>query len=314
MSSGETNYERRGFRGATPEMRQRLETIGATFLEGYNVAITHGTPNEPLLAELEKVDLELRGFAYEGAAMGFALLDRLTPWRPNRFGQFLRIKGDVHPYMLHVGVGWVWARIPLGTRRARARLDPVLAWLAYDGWGFHEGFFRWPKYVDGNRWPMQLTGYEKRSFDQGLGRSLWFVNGGNPDLILEMTKKFPADRRGDLWSGIGLAATYAGIVTQETLSTLRNCAGEKWSCLAQGAAFAAEARQRAGNSAEYTEMATRILCGLSTTEAARLCDTTLENLPENGSEPAFEIWRTRIQNQLQQTRAVQKPLRNIVNA
>jgi len=295
-------------------MRQRLEKIGATFLEGYNAAVTRGVANELMLGELEQVDLELRGFAYEGAAMWLALLDRLTPWRPDRFPQFLHTKGDVHAYMMHVGVGWVWARLPFGTRHARRQLDPVLAWLAYDGWGFHEGFFRWSKYIDGRRWPRQLIGYEKRSFDQGLGRSWWFLNGGNPDLILETIEHFPAERRGDLWSGIGLAAAYAGIVTQEVLCTLRNYAGEKWPCLAQGAVFAAKARQRARNSADHTELATNILCGLSTTEAARLCDTTLENLPENGSEPAFEIWRTRIQNQLRQTQAVQKPSRNIVNA
>ena len=81
--------------------------------------------------------------------------------------------------MVHVGVGWVWARVPFGFRRRQRRLDPLLGWLAFDGWGFHEGFFHWPKYIAGQPAPKKLKGYERRVFDQGLGRSFWFVNGGN---------------------------------------------------------------------------------------------------------------------------------------
>ena len=77
----------------------------------------------------------------------------------------------------------MWARLPINPRRARQRLDPVLGWLGCDGYGFHEGFFHWPKYISGQRPPKKLTGYETRVFDQGLGRSWWFVNGGNAELI-----------------------------------------------------------------------------------------------------------------------------------
>ena len=43
-------------------------------------------------------------------------------------------------------------------------------------------------------------------FDQGLGRSFWFVNGGNPELIAQTIHSFPDSRQADFWSGIGLAA------------------------------------------------------------------------------------------------------------
>ena len=48
-------------------------------------------------------------------------------------------------------------------------------------------------------------------------------------------------------------------------------------------------------------MATQALCGSSALEAARLCDTTLENLPANAEQPAYEIWRQRIQRHFQET-------------
>lgn len=294
----ETSFARRGFRGATVEMRARLEHVGATFVAGYHAALEQDSP-ETLAAELAGVELELRGFAFEGAAMGLALLDRLAPWRANRVHEFLRGEGDAHAYMIHVGVGWVWARMPFGFRRAQRKLDPLLGWLAFDGWGFHEGFFHWQKYISGHPAPGRLNRDERRVFDQGLGRSFWFVNGGDPDLIARTITGFSTERQADLWSGIGLAATYAGMASEQVLKTLVESAGVNAPQLAQGSAFAAKARQRAGNLTAYTDRATSLLCGMSALEAARLCDTTLENLPANAPQPAYEIWRQRIQNRFQ---------------
>jgi hypothetical protein len=281
-------------------MRTRLEQLSAVFLLGYHAALEHGDP-ETLGPELNMVNLQWRGFAFEGAAMGLALLDFLTPWRRDRLCKFLRGAGNTHAYMIHVGVGWVWARVPFGFRRRQRRLDPLLGWLAFDGWGFHEGFFHWPRYIAGQPSPKKLSGYERRVFDQGLGRSFWFVNGGNIKLIARTISNFPIGRQPDLWSGIGLAATYAGIVSEASLGELCEKSGSFQSQLAQGAAFAAKARQRAGNLTDYTDLATGVLCRMSARDAAHLCDHTLENLPANTDPPAFEIWRQRIQNHFQNT-------------
>jgi hypothetical protein len=295
LPAEEINYARRGFRGATEDVQARLEQIGATFLSGYHAALYHGAQAD-LATTLNSVEKELRGFAFEGAAMGLALLDFLTPWCRTRIGEFLRGPGHEHTYMVHVGAGWVWARLPVNVRRARQRLDPVLCWLAFDGFGFHEGFFHWPKYVAGQLPPKKLSGYERRAFDQGLGRSWWFVNGGNTKLITSTIGNFLADRQPDLWSGIGLAATYAGVASEPVLVALRKSAGAYWPQLAQGAAFAAKARQRASNSTAYTDLAAKILCRMPANDAARLTETTLENLPTDSRVPAYEIWRCRLQN------------------
>jgi hypothetical protein len=295
LSTGAVDFQRRGFRGASAALRSRLEQVGGSFLAGYHLALESDSTAE-LSAKLDGVERELRGFAFEGAAMGLALLDFLTPWRRDRINQFLRGVGDAHAYMIHVGVGWVWARAPFGFRRAQKKLDPLLGWLAFDGWGFNEGFFHWPKYIAGQPAPKKLSGYERRVFDQGLGRSFWFVNGGNVALIAQTISNFSADRQADLWSGIGLAATYAGILSQPALGELRERAGNFQPQLAQGAAFAAKARQRAGNSTADTSLATEIICGLPAADAARVTDAALENLPADAAEPAYEIWRRRIQN------------------
>jgi hypothetical protein len=305
LSHEETSYARRGFCGATEQMRSRLERVGTVFLLGYHAALEHGD-SEMLVLELNAVELEWRGFAFEGAAMGLALLDWLTPWRRDRIRKFLRGAGDMHSYMIHVGIGWVWARMPFGFRRRQIKLDSLLGWLAFDGWGFHEGFFHWPKYIGGQPAPKKFCGYQRRVFDQGLGRSFWFVNGGNIELIAQTLANFPAARQPDLWSGIGLAATYAGIINETSLGELHETAGKFQPQLAQGAAFAAKARQRAGNATEYTSLATRIICGLSATEAARITDEALNNLPADANVPAFEIWRCRIQNYFTNSRHLRK--------
>ena len=300
----ETGYGRRGFRGATELMRARLDRVGAVFLLGYHAALEHGV-SEALSRELNEVESEWRGFAFEGVAMGLALLDLLTPWRRRRIGAFLQGAGEAHAYMIHVGIGWVWARMPFGFRRWQQTLDPLLGWLAFDGWGFHEGFFNWPKYINGQPAPGILSGYERRAFDQGLGRSFWFVNGGNKELIAQTTARFSTGRQSDLWGGIGLAATYAGGAGADLLTDLRDAAGGFQPELAQGAAFAAKARQRAGNGTEYTSLATEILCGLPAADAARLTDEALENLTGGSDVPAYEMWRRRIQCHFRSSRIKQ---------
>jgi enediyne biosynthesis protein E3 len=289
------DFQQRGFQGASACLQRRLEQAGRTFLAGYHHALESPLPEE-LAAKLAAVDLELRGFAFEGAAMGLALLDLLTPWRRDRLRKFLRDAADAHAYMVHVGVGWVWARVPFGFRRRQKKLDPLLGWLAFDGWGFHEGFFHWPKYVAGQPAPKKLSGYERRVFDQGLGRSFWFVHGGNVELIARAISNFSSDRQSDLWSGLGLAATYAGIVSEEVLQKIRERSGPFHPQLAQGAAFAAKARQRAGNSTDYVQRAAKVLCDATADDAARVTDAALENLPADAAVPAYEIWRRRIQD------------------
>lgn len=297
----ETSFARRGFRGTNLELRAGLERAAATFVAGYHAALEHGAPTA-VTDELQRLEADLCGFGFEGAAMGLALRDRLSPWRARCIPEFLRGVGDAHAYMIHVGIGWVWARLPIGFRREQRKLDPLLGWLAFDGWGFHDGFFRWHNFAPNHLAPRRLVDYERRAFDQGFGRSFWFSHGGDVELIARTIATFAPDRRADLWSGVGLAATYAGGASEAALRLLRESAGLHRAPLAQGAAFAAKARERGGNRTPYTELAANILCGLSAPGAARLTDATLENLPTDTAAPAYEIWRQRIQNHFASTR------------
>lgn len=294
ISAEETHFDRRGFPASLPSIQQHLERIGAAFVSGYHAALLEERPL-PLAETLDQTELELRGFAYEGAAMGLALSDLLTLWRWNHWETFLENQGMDHIYMIHVGFGWTLARLPFARKRAFARLDPLLRWLALDGYGFHEGYFHSRESIEWQRRPGWISGYAGRAFDQGLGRSLWFVKGAVVEHIRQTIHDFPEGRRGDLWSGVGLAATYAGGVDRDALLSLREMADGYHLQLAQGAAFAAKTRRRAGNLTDHTEIASEALCGLSAEKAAALTDEALLDLPNDGAEPAYEYWRRRIQ-------------------
>lgn len=301
ISPEEATFARRGFRGDGAESRLRLEEIGHTFLQGYHIALEENKP-ETLGFRLDEVDAELRGFAFEGAAMGLALLDFLTPWRrkEKRVQIFLKGSGVDHVYMIHIGIGWAVARLPWHRaciERSIEQLDPLLRWLAVDGYGFHEGYFYWRFYVEKQTVPKGLFNYSCRAFDQGLGRSLWFVEGANVNRISRTINVFLPARHADLWSGVGLACTYAGGVDRTVIKALKTAAEHYGPHLGQGAAFAAKARQRAGNSAPHTELACEVLCGMSAHAAAKITDAALEGLPPDGKDPAYEVWRGRIRAQ-----------------
>src|SRR3954454_15260393 len=293
----ETSFARRGFRTGSTAVRERLEKVGSCFAAGYHAGLEE--PGcQALAARIDReVDRDHRGFACEGAGMALALLDALIPGRRGRLARFLAGPGDAQRYIVNVGAGWILARLPLSPERLLARLDPLFGWLPLDGYGFHEGYFRWPRSVERREVPRKLRGYARRGFDQGLGRSLWFVDGADVERLPRTIGAFPPARRPDLWAGLGLAVGYAGGRSEAETAALRRAAGPLAPELAQGVAFAAEARERAGNPAAHTELAARAICGLSAAQAAEVAREAAEGLPAGRpEEPAYEVWRRRIQD------------------
>src|SRR5947199_74099 len=67
--------------------------------------------------------------------------------------------------------------------------------------------------------------YFLRAVDQGIGRALWFIHGAQALDVAAAVASFAEHRRPDLWSGVGLAATFAGGCDTAGLATLRRAAG-----------------------------------------------------------------------------------------
>ncbi|HTJ38380.1 MAG TPA: DUF1702 family protein [Dactylosporangium sp.] len=309
----DTDLAKRGFRLGTDAARTALQNAGRSFVGGYAAAAGTRTPADAA-ARLERTPPDLRGFAYEGAAMAYAVMDGLWLGGGDGLGRLLAGPGAPHVYMVHVGAGWALGRLPRRRWRAVLPHDPLLRWLALDGYGFHQAYFRTARYVrerhaeDTAAWPVPgLGGYGRRAIDQGIGRALWFVECADVDAVAATVSAFPEHRREDLYGGVGLAATYAGGTGEAELTRLWHHAGAHRPALAQGAAFAAKARERAGLVTAHTELATAVLCGLSASAAAKLTDEVLAELPDDLDErpgaaerPAYAVWRERIAAQLRQ--------------
>jgi len=282
----QTSVAVRGFHPKTPEAKDRLESVGRSFLTGYAFAAEASRARDAE-APLSTVSASYRGFAYEGAGMALA--------------EFLEGEADKHIYMVYVGVGWAMARVPRFRWSVMHTPDPLLRWLALDGFGFHQAYFKTARYVHQHfqeeRFPWPADGpawYPNKVIDQGIGRASWFVGGTDPDVVAGLLTAFPEHRHPDLWAGAGLAATYAGGAERDDLERFWELAGEHRSQVAQGAAFAAAARVRADLVMPHNELATDVFCGMSAAAATKITDEALVDLPPDGELPAFAVWRSRI--------------------
>lgn len=294
ISPDEAAFDRRGF--ADGPARGHLEAIGRRFVAGY-VAALDGHGAERLPERLHDVPPEHRGFYVEGAAMACALLD-VVRLGGGRLARLSAGPGRPWVYLVHVGAGFALPRLARFTwRRILAQLEPDLVWLAYDGHGFHDGYFASTRAVGARRRPRGLRGYALRAYDQGLGRSLWFSGTARAGRIADLVGGFAPERHGDLWSGVGLAAVYAGGADAPTLHALAAAAGAHRGDLMQGAAFAAEAHLRAGVVPPAADAGCRALCGLAAEEAAGIAAAAR---PAHGEadEPAYELWRRQVRRRL----------------
>ncbi|MFJ5711697.1 DUF1702 family protein [Streptomyces sp. NPDC093105] len=298
----ETTMEVRGFHVKNAEAKARLEYIGEVFLQGYAYAVEAASPAEAE-ALLETVPRDMRGFAYEGAGMGAAVYDSL-PGHGGRLAGLLAGAGRHHDYMIYVGVGWAMARLPKALWPDIRTTDPLLRWLALDGYGFHQAYFKTASYVRTPeiqhpfRWNGGHNHYTLNAVDQGIGRALWFVGGTDPDVVTELIRSYDERRHSDLYAGAGLACSYAGGVTEDELARFVEGAGEHRWALAQGAAFATEARVRAGTIIDHTHLAARVVCGTTAERASQLCRDTRPAATVGGASPAYEKWRRDIAAEL----------------
>jgi enediyne biosynthesis protein E3 len=299
-----TSLEKRGFHRKDPESQALLEKIGTLFLGGYADAVEASSVADAQ-ARLAKVEPRFRGFAYEGAGMGYGMLDGLPFGHRHHNDDFLAGPAADQIYIVYCGVGWAMARLPRFRWPAPESLDPLLRWLVLDGFGFHQAYFRTRRYVHEHYqdprfpWPDdESRDYANRALDHGIGRALWFVGCTDVDEVVRLLRAYPARRHGDLWAGIGLASTYACGADRDDLVRLADLAGEHRPQLAQGSAFAAEARVRSGLLIPPTEVATKALCGQDAETVARICVETRPEHAENGALPTYELWRQSIANEL----------------
>jgi enediyne biosynthesis protein E2 len=298
----EVTFAKRGFPAVPSGQTQRLEAVPQAVICGFEWGIDSRDQWE-VERRLAMVDDELRGFACEGVTMAFTILDAMG--RGHRARDLLLGPARQHIFLAYIGMGFAMARLP---RRLWNKVVPdltgdpyypVMSWLAVDGYGFDRAYFDTRRWVDGQHVPKPYRwdgspDYFTRAVDQGIGRALWFICGGQTPLVASAVSAFATHRQADLWSGVGLAAAFAGGSDNEALASLRRACGEHAAELAVGAIFAAKARSYSGTVPAQTELAASEFVGLSVQGAVALADDTAVAHADGGPAPAYELWRQNI--------------------
>ncbi|WP_214110391.1 DUF1702 family protein [Acrocarpospora catenulata] len=304
----EVTFAARGFPSAPPEAVQRLEAIPQAVICGFEWGIDARDQWE-LERRLDLVEPEQRGFAYEGATMALTVVDAMGGGRGKRTRELLLGPGHPHIFLTYIGIGFAMARLPRPLWKkvvpdlTGSPYYPAMTWLAVDGYGFDRAYFETRKWVDEQRVPASYPwdghpDYFPHAIDQGIGRALWFIHGAQVQGVASAVARFAAGRHADLWSGVGLAATFAGGCDAAGLATLRREAGEHWAQLAQGAVFAAKARDYAGHVPEHSAEAVTVLAGLPVAAAAALADDSAADPAAKSAVPAYELWRENVRTRL----------------
>lgn len=231
----DASFAARGFNTASAPARDQLEASARQFILGYELGIEQKDFGG-LIIRLDSLEREFRGFAYEGAVMALSVRDVMSPLPGQKLTERFLAGPDYdcgpaskHIFMGYIGLGFALARLPqfLWQRalpRQSALADhPSLRWLIMDGYGFHMAFFEHRKWLDPEfRVPRTAwrgpAAYTSRVIDQGIGRAMWFVCGGDVDRLYDAIATFAPERRADLMSGAGLAVAYAGGVGAGTWS------------------------------------------------------------------------------------------------
>lgn len=297
----DVTFSRRGFPVAPSAGTRQLEAVPQAVLCGFEWGMeTRG--QWELERRLSLIEEDQRGFAYEGAVMACTVLDATVGGTRTR--DLLTGPGQPHVLLAYVGIGFAMARLPRVLWRkvlpdlAGTPYHPTMSWLAVDGYAFDRAYFdtrRWVgrQYVPAPYPWLGVPGYFRRAADQGVGRALWFVNGAGPEQVAAAVGRFAEHRRADLWSGVGLAATFAGGCGEKDLTVLRAAAGTYRPELAQGSVFAVRARVHSAHVPPYSEAACEVLTGCSVEQAVRIADESAVH-GDDGSQPAYELWRSNV--------------------
>jgi len=304
----EVTFARRGFPAAPSAATKRLEAIPQAVVCGFEWGIDARDQWE-VERRLDLVDPEHRGFAYEGVTMAFTVLDAMG--RGHRTRDLLLGPGRRHVFLAYIGMGFAMARLPRplwGKVIPDLTGDPyypTMSWLAVDGYGFDRAYFDTKRWVGAQKEPPRYRwdgqpDYFPRAVDQGIGRALWFICGGHAPDVAAAVSRFASRRQPDLWSGIGLAAAFAGGCDHDGLAVLRRAAADQSAQLALGTVFAVKARSYAGLVPEHTAAACSALADISVDNAVALADATA--VSSAGSDPAYELWRRRIADHFEATR------------
>ncbi|MEO8768622.1 MAG: DUF1702 family protein [Ferruginibacter sp.] len=275
------------------DIETRMEKIRAIFQYGMSVSMDESDMNL-LDEELKSTENEFRSIAYEAAAMQLATKDISINKSFDHWRLFMQGPGVKHLTQTHVGLGWAMAQQQFPVFPFIETLEPLMQCRVIDGYGYYEGIFRKRRSIGGQEIPLALENKFLHAYDQGLGRSIWYICKGSCEKITKMVESFPSSRHKDLWRGIGTACAYVGGFDENLLNQLLLSSTDYRTQLSIGAALVSRSRTEACSYTRYIDMACRVWSNCTGEEAFNITVKTEPLLSEKISDPC-KAWITNIE-------------------
>lgn len=233
----------------------RMETIKTGFQYGKETASKIENLDE-LINILGNDTSEFRSIVFEGASMELALKG-FASGSMEKWKSYLHKKQE-HAAQIFVGLGWAIAQEKITDLSFINDCGDLMTMRTWDGAGYFDAVFRQRQTIKSQNRLEYIPLKEFSSYDQGMGRSLWYIAKGDTAKMSELIALFDASRKNDLWRGIGIACCYVGGSDETILKALLSLAGEHKNQLSIGGRLVAKSRIEANTMTQDVELALKI--------------------------------------------------------
>jgi len=269
---------------------ENMEKIKILFQESSTYALQENN-SVAVIEKLENIALEFRSVAYEAAAMVFAEQDIVAENQLKQWKTFYAQASTNYSIPLHVGLGWALAKGNNETIPFFNSLDSFMVPRVLDGMGYYDGIFKQRATIKNLKISDKFVTPLIKHYDQGVGRSIWYIAAGNPIKCNEIIDTFPTERKADLWRGIGIASVYVGGCDENTYNALKKIAKEHFSSLAVGAALSVKSRVESNSITNDIELVCKLLLKTTPNEMVETLNKFLQDTEAN----EYNKWLTAIE-------------------
>jgi len=259
------------------KISERIELIVLTFQVGRKFA--EGIHDQmDLVCQLKEVDEEYRSMAFEGASMAIAIRSLEANDGCQMWSEFLDSNIE-YATQIMIGYGWAIGEKGISPEGVLGALDPMIQGRALDGYGYYMGLFKRRISIRTQQIPEDVPDDLLLAYDQGIGRSLWYISKGDLQMLGRMMESFPEYRQKHMWLGLGVACPIVGGYDVFHLKQLGELAGDFKFQLATGCTLAARSSIASNTENIYLDQACELWLNCSKTEAAKLTDIDSVSYP-----------------------------------
>lgn len=223
---------------------QNIQEVQRVFKSAQQLALKSSF-NDDLFEQLNALSNEFRSVAYEGASFSIALNSISTKGNLDIWKQYLVQTKGLHDSQIHVGLGWALASQNSNIEEHILNIDPYMVSRVIDGYGYYFAIFKRRIAIRTAQIPESISDVNKMAFDQGVGRSLWYLSEGNLEKLKRFLLLIPANRHADLWRGIGIAFAYVGGTSE--VSHIEKLSDKHLIDFKTGVALALHSRMKSGS-------------------------------------------------------------------